>query len=233
MISCNTIASSIIFLNFITYVIFQDGAGKLLTVTAGAAVSTPPTPFADRETLEAELLAIEREIGTIKLARQLQSSLQAAAEGEETVSVSSLTMPELSEAGPNLAALRHLKADDIDSFIANMAVPPPPTKQVQYKQHSPIVELTSEDISAFIIPPPPGGGGELLAGYQSSSGGRLLADREVQEMKVAKEMVEMTKGGESRGMREVSPKSASLQERISLLKGQEVTREGGGRRHRR
>jgi hypothetical protein len=40
----------------------QDGAGRPLPGAAGT-VSTPPTPFADRESLEAELLAIEREIG--------------------------------------------------------------------------------------------------------------------------------------------------------------------------
>jgi hypothetical protein len=32
-----------------------------------SSVSTPPTPFADRESLEAELLAIEREIGKKEL----------------------------------------------------------------------------------------------------------------------------------------------------------------------
>ena len=170
---------------------------------AVSTVSTPPTPFADRESLEAELLAIEREIGTIKLARLQQDP--------EQTSLSSLTMPDLveTEAGPSLAALRHLKADDIDSFIANMAVPPPPTKQV-YKQHFPVVELTTEDISAFIIPPPPGGEGNN--GYRTGN-----PDREVQEVKVDREVVEMARGSRDK----VSPKIASLQERIQLLKGEE------------
>ena len=51
-------------------------------------------------------------------------------EDEET-SLNSLTMPDLVDSrepgGPSLAALRHLKSDDIDMFIANMAVPPPPS----------------------------------------------------------------------------------------------------------
>ena len=110
-------------------------------MTPVSSVSTPPTPFADRETLEAELLAIEREIGSIKLAKQMVASNQ----DPEEASLTSLTMPELTPAldtdmpstvhhhhssrvnsGNGLAALRHLKADDIDDFIANMAVPPPP-----------------------------------------------------------------------------------------------------------
>jgi hypothetical protein len=45
-----------------SHVLFQDGAGRPFPGAAGT-VSTPPTPFADRESLEAELLAIEREIG--------------------------------------------------------------------------------------------------------------------------------------------------------------------------
>ena len=61
---------------------------------------------------------------------------------EDEMSLTSLTMPELAEAGEaaggatGLAAFRHLRSsEDIESFIANMAVPPPPslaTKQVQH-----------------------------------------------------------------------------------------------------
>jgi hypothetical protein len=48
-------------------VIFQDGAGRAFPGPVVSSVSTPPTPFADRESLEAELLAIEREIGKKEL----------------------------------------------------------------------------------------------------------------------------------------------------------------------
>ena len=52
-------------------------------------------------------------------------------EDDEETSLNSLTMPDLVDSrepgGPSLAALRHLKSDDIDMFIANMAVPPPPS----------------------------------------------------------------------------------------------------------
>ncbi len=59
---------------------------------------------------------------------------------EDETSLTSLTMPELTEAeaaggASGLAAFRHLRSsEDIESFIANMAVPPPPSlaaKQVQ------------------------------------------------------------------------------------------------------
>ena len=77
-------------------------------------------------------------------------------------SLASLTLPDLVDShGPDknsLAAFRQLKSDDIDMFIANMAVPPPPSRlrqQVKATKHSPIVALTNDDLSAFIIPPPP------------------------------------------------------------------------------
>ena len=80
-------------------------------------------------------------------------------DGEEE-SLNSLTLPDLvtEDDRPSLAAMRHMRAEDIDMFIQNMTVPPPPSGQRRmYKETSPVVELTSEDISAFIIPPPPGG----------------------------------------------------------------------------
>ena len=192
--------------------IFQDGPSGRMFPVPTSAVSTPPTPFADRESLEAELLAIEREIGSIKLARQLERLRDP-----EEISITSLTMPDLVETdGPSLAALRHLKSDDIDSFIANMAVPPPPSRaKLVYKQSSPILELTTEDISAFIIPPPPGQGnpGVLQGGSIPNT------EREVQEMKVSREVKDLRNLKPTRD----SPKVATLQERISLLKGQEVS----------
>ena len=194
-------------------------------------MSTPPTPFADRETLEAELLAIEREIGSIKLAKQ-----QVAQDPEEA-SLTSLTMPDLQDADsdlpnsavgamaggnvfPSLAALRHLKSDDIDDFIANMAVPPPPTRPQarQATKHSPIVELTTEDISAFIIPPPPGSEESERQLYNRSLlRPRPEGDREIQELRVVREVREPN--------RDSSPlRIPTLQERIGLLKNQDQTR---------
>ena len=62
------------------------------------------------------------------------------AEEDEETSLNSLTMPDLVDSrepgGPSLAALRHLKSDDIDMFIANMAVPPPPSVVRQQQVHS-------------------------------------------------------------------------------------------------
>ncbi len=48
----------------------QEGLQRMfpgvLPLSNTTAVSTPPTPFADRETLEAELRALETEVGDIK-----------------------------------------------------------------------------------------------------------------------------------------------------------------------
>ena len=148
----------------------EDGVSRLFP----SAVSTPPTPFADRQSLEAELKALEKDIGYLERFRRqrseetyygpIRSSLATSSEpdtlnsdGEET-SLNSLTLPDLvtEDERPSLAAARHLR--DIDMFIENMTVPPPPSgHRQQHKQSSPapVVELTREDISAFIIPPPP------------------------------------------------------------------------------
>ena len=79
---------------------------------------------------------------------------------EDDSSLNSLTLPDLVDsrkpAGPALAALRQLQADDIDLFIANTAMPPPPSRlQHLQARHSPVVALTKDKLSAFIIPPPP------------------------------------------------------------------------------
>jgi hypothetical protein len=86
-----------------------------------------------------------------------------------------------------------------------------------HKQHSPIVELTTEDISAFIIPPHPAA---------SAPGGlrkrplnpHLFTEREIQEVRVAKDQLEV------RAQRPVAttagspPKLTTLQERITQLR---------------
>ena len=196
-----------------------------------SAVSTPPTPFADRQSLEAELMALEKDIGHLETINKhhkfedthsyfgtLRDSVGAAStddnhsDAEET-SLNSLTLPDLvaNDDRPSLAALRQLKADDIDMFIANMAVPPPPSvvKRV-YKEHSPIVELTSEDISAFIIPPPPGQNSDKRSSTLSRLGKTSqYGDREVLELRVPKDQRFMAENDK------ISPKIASLQERIS------------------
>ena len=189
------------------------------------AVSTPPTPFADRQSLEAELKALEKDIGYLERFRRqrseetyyghIRSSLATSepdtlnSDGEET-SLNSLTLPDLvtEDERPSLAAARHLR--DIDMFIENMTVPPPPSgHRQQHKQYSsaPAVELTSEDISAFIIPPPP----EQQNHRSSSAPVKHPAkiDRELLELKLPKDQFLKTNN------EKISPKIASLQERIS------------------
>ena len=184
-------------------------------------MSTPPTPFADRQSLEAELKALEKDVGYLERFRRqpseetygynLRESLATVtssednlnSDGEET-SLNSLSLPDLvtEEGRPSLAAMRHMRAEDIDMFIQNMTVPPPPSGQRrQYKESSPVVELTHDDISAFIIPPPPGQGGHS---QHPDSG-----NREVLELRLPKDQVMV------RANDKISPKIASLQERIS------------------
>ena len=200
----------------------EDGVSRLFP----SAVSTPPTPFADRQSLEAELKALEKDIGYLERFRRqrseetyygpIRSSLATSSEpdtlnsdGEET-SLNSLTLPDLvtEDERPSLAAARHLR--DIDMFIENMTVPPPPSgHRQQHKQSSPapVVELTREDISAFIIPPPPD-----QQDHRSSSASvkhHPKIDRELLELKLPKDQFLKTNN------EKISPKIASLQERIS------------------
>merc|ERR1711970_819594 len=111
----------------------EEGASGLFPGTV-SAVSTPPTPFADRQSLEAELKALEKDIGNLETISKnhkwenshsyfgtLRDSVGAAStddnhsDAEET-SLNSLTLPDLvaNDDRPSLAALRQLKADDID-----------------------------------------------------------------------------------------------------------------------
>ncbi len=171
---------------------------------AASSLSTPPTPFADRESLEAELKALEKDIDHIQQLKMLNGwGLDQAHHGPvSTVEVdqlsdgSSLNSYEDSEAAAAacMAALYQLR--DIDSFIANVTVPPPPTR-------SSVVDSTNldeSDFTAFIIPPPP-----LTASKSNSSTltSAVAVDREVNEVKVLKETKE-----------KISPKIASIQQRF-------------------
>ncbi|KAK7084107.1 hypothetical protein SK128_023961, partial [Halocaridina rubra] len=161
-------------------------------------LSTPPTPFADRETLEKELKALERDLGDLRsltnpswLEHDLMNSFMDSAttgtsDTEDSLSLSSLNTSIASNdsifsrssgggsgggAGSNgqgvrgsnftLAALRQLgihleEGEDIDSFIANLTIPPPPEGSVDLQSYTETSKLGNEyDISAFIIPPPP------------------------------------------------------------------------------
>ena len=56
---------------------FQDGIYRVFP-GAASAVSTPPTPFADRESLEAELKALEKDLGDIQQLKMLNGWNTAA-----------------------------------------------------------------------------------------------------------------------------------------------------------
>ena len=87
-----------------------------------------------------------------------------------------------------------------------MTVPPPPSGQRRmYKESSPVIELTTEDISAFIIPPPPGQHHDNMTHGHHDTGG----NRELLELRLTHDQVT------SRVSDKISPKIASLQERIS------------------
>ncbi|CAG0922678.1 unnamed protein product [Notodromas monacha] len=144
--------------------------------------SLPPTPFADRMNLEAELKALEKNFGPLKdlgmwpknsSIVEKSSVLDTSSDWDDTMSVSSLNtsivasdfVSSLVQPDIRLAALAHLHSvkdaisdsvDDIDSFIANATIPPPPTNNIpvttsQLSKLSPVVELTPDDISQFII----------------------------------------------------------------------------------
>ncbi|XP_068223986.1 serine-rich adhesin for platelets-like isoform X3 [Palaemon carinicauda] len=158
-------------------------------------LSTPPTPFADRETLEKELKALEQDLGDLRsltnpswlehdvVNSYADSTTTGTSDTEDSLSLSSLNTSIASSdsvfsrlgigAGGNgqgvvkgsnftLAALRQLgihleEGEDIDSFIANLTIPPPPEGSVDLQA---CAETSSKmgseyDISAFIIPPPP------------------------------------------------------------------------------
>ncbi|KAG0710474.1 hypothetical protein GWK47_002467 [Chionoecetes opilio] len=154
-------------------------------------VSTPPTPFADRETLEKELKALEQDLGNLRSLTNpswldhdslacYSDSTTGASDSEDSTSISSLNtstsdavFPPLVVRPPGnnggrestsftLAALRQLgihleEGEDIDSFIANLTIPPPPEGSVDLQSYA---ESRSRmggeyDLSAFIIPPPP------------------------------------------------------------------------------
>ncbi|KAK8738768.1 hypothetical protein OTU49_003663 [Cherax quadricarinatus] len=157
-------------------------------------VSTPPTPFADRETLEKELKALEQDLGDLRSltnpswmeqesVNSYSDSTTTASDTEDTMSLSSLNTSVVSSdfspvngaavnrvsgsnggiKGPSftLAALRQLgihleEGEDIDSFIANLTIPPPPEGCVDLQTCAENRRIGNEyDISAFIIPPPP------------------------------------------------------------------------------
>ena len=126
---------------------------------------------------------------------------------EDESSLNSLTLPDLVDSrepgGPSLAALRQLKSDDIDMFIANMAVPPPPSRLQQQMQakHSPVVALTNDDLSAFIIPPPPPNAVNISRG----------GDREMLELRVTPNQMQAQDS-------QLSPRIASIQERLAQLR---------------
>ena len=220
-------------------------SGLVIDIGAAKSPESPIYIFARARSLT--LQALERDLGglnktswdegavygAVRYRGAASSNNTASWEGEEDeeTSLNSLTMPDLVDSrepgGPSLAALRHLKSDDIDMFIANMAVPPPPsvvrqqqvsqhnfinmtifdstmtsTSQVQQK-HSPVVELTSEELSAFIIPPPP-----------ATAGHRGGGDREVLELRVAAHQKAAPATSDNNAL---SPKIASLQERLAQL----------------
>ncbi|XP_064080765.1 uncharacterized protein LOC135197676 isoform X2 [Macrobrachium nipponense] len=157
-------------------------------------LSTPPTPFADRETLEKELKALEQDLGDLRsltnpswlehdvVNSYADSTTTGTSDTEDSLSLSSLNTSIASTdsvftrmgigAGGNgqgvvrgsnftLAALRQLgihleEGEDIDSFIANLTIPPPPEGCVDLQACAESNKMGSEyDISAFIIPPPP------------------------------------------------------------------------------
>jgi hypothetical protein len=96
-----------------------------------------------------------------------------------------------------------------------------------HKQHSPVVELTTEDIFAFIIPPPPGspttstpGGLRKRSLNPTAADPPLFTEREIQEVRVAKDQLEVRaqRQAPTAGAAASPPKLTTLQERITQLR---------------
>ncbi|GAB6029665.1 hypothetical protein CHUAL_005397 [Chamberlinius hualienensis] len=128
---------------------------------APSAVSFPPTPFADRQTLEAELMQNNALSSKIQLSF-LHNNLYSISSSSPLTRVAIINPNRSAEAvteassGSNWTSSR----EDIDKFIASVAVPPPPTVgtgvvEVEPLEMQNVIELTQEQISAYIIPPPP------------------------------------------------------------------------------
>ena len=178
----------------------EDGFNRVFP-GAASAVSTPPTPFADRESLEAELKALEKDIDHIQKLKAYNGWATNGSNGkpisaDDTLSdgssINSYNYEDEASAASNsasaaagIAAVYQLR--DIDSFIANVTVPPPPGT-FDLSVHNGDLD----DISAFIIPPPP-----LL---------KSMEDREVHEVKVPTPKI-MDK-------EKISPKIASIQQKF-------------------
>ena len=178
----------------------EDGFNRVFP-GAASAVSTPPTPFADRESLEAELKALEKDIDHIQKLKAYNGwatngSAAKPISADDTLSDGSSinsynyedeAAASASQAAAGIAAVYQLR--DIDSFIANVTVPPPPGTFDPSVQNGDL-----DDISAFIIPPPP-----LL---------KSTEDREVNEVKVpTPKIMENQK-------EKISPKIASIQQKF-------------------
>ena len=173
----------------------EDGFNRVFP-GAASAVSTPPTPFADRESLEAELKALEKDIDHIQKlkayngwATQNGKPISADDTLSDGSSINSYNYEDEAVAASNsaaagIAAVYQLR--DIDSFIANVTVPPPPGTLDLGVQNGDL-----DDISAFIIPPPP-----LLKSME----------KEVHEVKVPTPKI-MDK-------EKISPKIASIQQKF-------------------
>ncbi|XP_059079624.1 uncharacterized protein LOC131877834 isoform X3 [Tigriopus californicus] len=130
----------------------EDGPFQSTTSTSNA-FSTPPTPFADRQSLDAELRALEIDLGRISSIKDFGSDHESTW-NSATLSTANAIMDHVYHMDESrtsgIAALYQMR--DIDSFIENMAVPPPPPQnnnEGSLRDHS--------DLSAFIIPPPPTG----------------------------------------------------------------------------
>uniref|UniRef100_T1IM84 FERM domain-containing protein n=1 Tax=Strigamia maritima TaxID=126957 RepID=T1IM84_STRMM len=134
------------------------------------AVSMPPTPFADRGSLELELRALEAHF--YQEAFALQKDIAEQTRGLKNGGVGGSPPPPPPKGWG--------AGDNLDNFISAVSVPPPPPPSeaqlaaLTFPIHSPVVELTPEDISAFIIPPPPASSSsesdcEMIARFQEAA----------------------------------------------------------------
>ncbi|XP_071744367.1 uncharacterized protein [Lepeophtheirus salmonis] len=127
----------------------EDGVYRVFPGTTNP-VSTPPTPFADRQTLEAELKALEREspCGMISSSNHLEvGSRNLCGEWKSAYKQGDRRTNPGDSLNNIQRSSNYLPGNkDFDNFIANVTIPPPPSGSNA---------KDTTDIASYIIPPPP------------------------------------------------------------------------------
>lgn len=146
-----------------------------LAIKFPATINAPPTPFADRDSLESELAALKpgrarsgpaEPPGPDDAARWSGADTDAGESvATDTLSLSGVSGPSrsveslASSRGSTLIEARRratgdkLKSPELDQFLSSVVIPLPPTSEATAAGER--GDFAGDDLSAYIIPPPP------------------------------------------------------------------------------